>query len=342
LLFGLFLLSLTACHGQPALTDYLGAWSGELPATDAFTFDLTLKKEADSTFHLSFKGKQKQLTLPFKAMPAGQFLLKYGEQLSVHLYEGGQHPTAFIETGNHLTYLDFRGNGPEWTARWNLFTAKQFDPSFYLSLNEQADGSIYASTFFQSPVMHYMLGQDFKSAGQHFSFRDIRSGLKFTGVLGEKQIELTMAFLLEELTIAMYPTEYSTWRIGQPDPGAVPHLVRQEDKRFDQLTQDILSDTLEQTHAVLIQQNGKNIYEHYFDGFDEKVTHDTRSVAKSFASAILGAAIADGYFTNEDQPIKPFFEKEYPDTDWGNAKEKITLRHLLTMSSGLDAIDFGL
>lgn len=343
LLFCLLLLPFTACQGQGQLSDYLGAWTGEFPSSDAFVFDIRLQKDSDASYQLIFQGKQKSLTLILEATAPGYFLAKYEDQMSFHLHLSDAATTAFIETGNHLTYLDLKPGGEEeWTATWNLFTAQQFDPTFYLSLDRLEDGTNYASTFFQSPVLHYMLAQDFTEKGPKFNFRDIRSGLHFTGELKEQRIELTLAFLLEQMTVSMHPTEYSAWRIGQPDPGTTPHVVRHDDSRFEQLTKDILSDTLEQTHAVLIQQGEKTIYEHYFDGFDEQVTHDTRSVAKSFSSALVGVAIEDGFIPDEQQVIKPYYEKAYPGLDWSDGKGEITLFHLLTMSSGLDAIDFGL
>lgn len=339
----MLLLAFSTCQSQPQLSEFLGAWTGELPTTDAFHFELRLEKVSDASYQLNFQGKQNQVTIPVEAVKPGHFLGKYDDQLRFHLYDGDNQLMAFIETGNHLSYVDLTSSDANtWTGTWKLFTADKFDPTFYLSLDQLEDSTIYASTFFQSPVMHYMLAQGFKREESGFSFRDIRSGLHFTGALKEQHLDLSFSFLAEQMTVSMSPTEYSDWRIGQPDLGTTPHVVGQEDRRFDQLTQDILSDTLEQTHAVLIQQGGKAIYEHYFDGFDEEVPHDTRSVAKSFASAILGAAIEDGFITDEFQLIKPYYEKEYPSINWSEDKEEITLFHLLTMSSGLDAIDFGL
>lgn len=105
---------------------------------------------------------------------------------------------------------------------------------------------------------------------------------------------------------------------------------------------NIRNDTLERTHAVVISQYGETILEEYFAGFTQHTPHDTRSLSKSFASAITGIAIDDQILGGEHLPIRNFLEDQYPEIAWEDGKAEITIHHLLTMSSGLDAIDFGL
>lgn len=57
--------------------------------------------------------------------------------------------------------------------------------------------------------------------------------------------------------------------------------------------------------------------------------HKVNSVTKSVLSALYGIAIQQGYIENEDVPISNYF----PEID--DLKKEITIRHLLTMSSGL-------
>jgi CubicO group peptidase (beta-lactamase class C family) len=99
-------------------------------------------------------------------------------------------------------------------------------------------------------------------------------------------------------------------------------------------------------HSLLIYKNDKLVLEEYFSGHDENwgtdigiikhsdtVLHDMRSVSKSVVSACIGIAIAQGKIKNVDQPIFDFFEdyKQYNN----EGREKLTIRHLLTMTSGL-------
>jgi CubicO group peptidase (beta-lactamase class C family) len=100
-------------------------------------------------------------------------------------------------------------------------------------------------------------------------------------------------------------------------------------------------------HSLLIARHGKLVYEHYWPGSDEILgaklgvmshgadkLHDMRSITKSFVGACIGIAIAQGKIKNVDVPIFSFFP-EFASLDTG-MKARLTLRHLLTMSSGLD------
>jgi len=88
------------------------------------------------------------------------------------------------------------------------------------------------------------------------------------------------------------------------------------------------------------------VFEHYAAGHDERwgtpvgrvefgpdVKHDLRSVTKSVTSLLVGIAIDRGLIRGVDEPVFGFFP-EYADLRTPE-KERIRLRHLLTMSSGL-------
>lgn len=113
------------------------------------------------------------------------------------------------------------------------------------------------------------------------------------------------------------------------------------------LTKLILSDTIPNIHSLLILKNDHLVYENYFDGEDEKVgkklgyishsandLHDCRSVTKNVTSACIGIAVNKGLIKNIDEPIFSYFKQEYQ-KKFDDKKKKITIRHLLTMTSGL-------
>jgi CubicO group peptidase (beta-lactamase class C family) len=99
-------------------------------------------------------------------------------------------------------------------------------------------------------------------------------------------------------------------------------------------------------HAVLIVRDGRLVYEEYFAGEDERrgrrlghveftqaTLHDIRSVSKAFVGALVGIAIDQGLIASVDQPLLTFFP-EHADLATPDLLQ-ITLRHALTMSSGL-------
>src|SRR5918993_4990445 len=86
------------------------------------------------------------------------------------------------------------------------------------------------------------------------------------------------------------------------------------------------------TTAFLVIQDDKLLYERYFNGYDETSVNTSFSMAKSFASALVGIAIDEGYIKSVDEPITNYIP-ELLEKD--ERFKSITIRNLLTMSSGL-------
>jgi CubicO group peptidase (beta-lactamase class C family) len=92
-----------------------------------------------------------------------------------------------------------------------------------------------------------------------------------------------------------------------------------------------LIDSLEKqdTHAFLVIQNGKILYERYWDGYDSARLSGSFSAAKSIISLLIGIALDEGRIKSVDEPAGnylPHFQT--------NGLDKIRIKDLLTMSSG--------
>jgi CubicO group peptidase (beta-lactamase class C family) len=86
------------------------------------------------------------------------------------------------------------------------------------------------------------------------------------------------------------------------------------------------------TTAFLVVHDDKLLYERYFNGYDQRSVNTSFSMAKSFASALMGLAIDEGYIKSVDEPITNYL----PELLKKDKRFKsITIRHLLTMSSGI-------
>ncbi len=99
-------------------------------------------------------------------------------------------------------------------------------------------------------------------------------------------------------------------------------------------------------HAVVVARHGALVYEDYSTGADQNwgrrlgqvtyqadMVHDLRSVSKSLTSLVVGIALDRGWIKDLDAPVTSFFP-EYADLR-SPEKDRITLRHLLMMSTGL-------
>jgi CubicO group peptidase (beta-lactamase class C family) len=82
--------------------------------------------------------------------------------------------------------------------------------------------------------------------------------------------------------------------------------------------------------AVVVTRHGRIVWERYWGGWDENSTDNSWSMAKSMTDAIVGIAISEGKIKSVDESAADFIP------EWrGTRKEEITLRNLLSMTSGL-------
>lgn len=86
----------------------------------------------------------------------------------------------------------------------------------------------------------------------------------------------------------------------------------------------------QQIAGLVILQDGKVRFERYGLGFDASGRWTSFSVAKSFTSTLVGAAIEDGYIKSLEDKVSQYI----PDLR-GSAYDEVTVRQLLTMSSGV-------
>jgi len=122
-----------------------------------------------------------------------------------------------------------------------------------------------------------------------------------------------------------WPT--SGWRTGAP-----------EEKGFDslKLAEGLLAIRRNglDLHSVSIVRDGVMVLDANFYPYDGITVHDQASVTKSIMTALIGIAADQGKLRLDD-PMLPFF----PGRSIANrnaSKERITVRHLASMSSGLE------
>ncbi len=92
-------------------------------------------------------------------------------------------------------------------------------------------------------------------------------------------------------------------------------------------------------HSLLVARNGRLVLDEYFFGNDRDTPHDIRSAGKSFASALVGAAMLEGAPLSAETRIFDVLASDGPFANADERKSRITLAHLLTHTSGLDCDD---
>ncbi|MHA2423927.1 MAG: serine hydrolase domain-containing protein [Candidatus Thorarchaeota archaeon] len=88
--------------------------------------------------------------------------------------------------------------------------------------------------------------------------------------------------------------------------------------------------------SLIVVKNGYIVYEDYPSGdFDANNLHIIHSATKSVSSMLIGTAIQQGFIDSVDTKILDYF----PEMNFENMspeKENITLRHIMTMTPGLE------
>lgn len=131
------------------------------------------------------------------------------------------------------------------------------------------------------------------------------------------------------------------WRIAKPGEVGI------EGARICAMTGWLDGFAASNIHSVLVARHGALAFEHYRNGFDQTwdqpvaiaehgpaIKHDLRSATKSVTALLIGIALDRKLIPSIDEPVFNYFP-EYADLRTPE-KARITLRHLLMMSSGLE------
>jgi CubicO group peptidase (beta-lactamase class C family) len=179
-------------------------------------------------------------------------------------------------------------------------------------------------------------GQEALSNGSHDLKIEVRPYIehkqfKVGDIIAKGEVKLTFVEKeVEESQITIQPIQTtSKWEIS--DANYDTFLIRQ-------LNQKIAQNYFKDITSIVVVKDGQLLIEEYFNGANRNTLHDTRSVGKTLASTIMGIAIKEGHVKNENQTLKDFYNlKSYK--NYSSKKGKVTLKSLLTMSSGFDGSD---
>lgn len=91
--------------------------------------------------------------------------------------------------------------------------------------------------------------------------------------------------------------------------------------------------------SLIISLDGEIAGERYYRGMRPTRQVNIKSAAKSVLSALVGIAIAEGHLESLDQPLFELLPSHFPEGA-SELHRRITLRHLLTMTAGLQTTSF--
>lgn len=152
----------------------------------------------------------------------------------------------------------------------------------------------------------------------------VRFGLDEGGVIWEDVFQTIIADVNEQTT--SLPT-LEGWQVSTP-----------EEQGFDsaRAAEGLLAIKENGTsiHSLMVVRNDKVILDAYFYPYDGSIYHDLASVTKSVMTTLIGIAADQGKLSLDDSMLSFFPDREIANRD--ERKEKITVGHLASMSSGLE------
>lgn len=105
----------------------------------------------------------------------------------------------------------------------------------------------------------------------------------------------------------------------------------------DSLIQSVA--TIPGVSGFMVYQNGELNQERYWRGHGRNRPQNIKSASKTVLSALVGIAIEQGHIGSVDDPIRLYLP-DLVDSLQPETKRNITIKHLLTMSSGLSSTSF--
>ena len=143
--------------------------------------------------------------------------------------------------------------------------------------------------------------------------------------------DLQVLFWSDEQRSARF-RDMENWFEGHEVKGALEPRPLPNGAPLDDALAAEIRDVMDATNAagVMVLQNGQKCFESYRLGFGPEQRWTSFSVAKSFTSTLLGAAIRDGFIGSLQDPVTKYIPELA-----GSAYDDVTVEQLATMTSGV-------
>jgi CubicO group peptidase (beta-lactamase class C family) len=323
-------------YGQD-MKDYTGNWQGELANKNVFNLTVSIQKKTHENSQFVISNEHEIINKQFTFENKIQLSLNDNLTFSGIVNNEQSEINGFIKSGMLFYHIKLKKEGNEFIGKWNILMIDNLkSQSLYLSVENGSKDDYQAYPIWGDDRFTGTWCDNFQKQNKLISFTDFKTGLQFKGKLSEGEIQLGIYLGTNMFTQVVLKKSTTDWIIGgfkSKNKASILQLTEME--KF------ILNDSLPNTHSVLISKKGKIVYENYFDGYNENIPHDMRSASKSISSAVVGIAKDKSLFNNVEQSIFDFLPKKYQSYK-DSLKTEIDIQSLLTMSSGIDAIDYGI
>lgn len=319
---------------------YTDNWEGKIENSKTFNLKVEIHNLGFEKAVFKIYNNNKILDFPFDSTTANQLKIPFAEN---SFFEGilsadNTEINGFIKSGLLLYHLKLiKTTRNSFIGDWNILMIDALkSQDFYLSVENGSQNKYEAYPILGDSRFTGTWCDNFQKENEIISFSDFKTGLQFRGKLEATTIQLGIYLGTHLLTTLALKKSNTDWKIGGFETENKTSILK-----LPEMEELILKDSLPNTHSVLVSRHGKLIYENYFDGYTANIPHDMRSSAKSISSAVVGIALDQSLFKSVNQSIFDFLPTKYQ-AQKDAINTKIDIQSLLTMSSGLDAIDYGI
>lgn len=341
---------------QTEANDYEGEWIGHLPDRNSFNFDIRLEKLAENEYQLLISNDKPLLNKKVNSSSKDHLQFNIEDQLDLNFYKHGKNKqlSGFIKSGRFYYHLDLQEQEPDvYTGKWNPFMVHKglISDDVMLYMEYDADSELVAYPFFGDQRFRGTWTSGFKQKGNTLYYQDSNTGFNFRSRLSGESVSLEI-YLVDALITKTQLRHANDWEYKR-DPAPEGQSTQTPESLEDgwetaniqdfgfkedellRMIDRVKDNSLVNTHSILIAKEGNLVFENYFEGFNAHIPHDLRSASKSISSATIGIAIDEKIIKGVDEKLYDFIPQKYQYTK-DKQKAEISLKDLLTMSSGLD------
>lgn len=349
-----------------------GAWTGTLPARALLHLDIRLHEMPAGGLEAVLQSAMGSETVPVWSDGPRWRFQSLTHPLAFEGVPSADSATVggFVSQGStlfHLPLRDIRGVRPRtWSGTWDALGVAEEAPRFDLYVDNDGPGGLAGYFFFRDDRLPALLGEGMSCAADTVTMYERALGLRFSGrfasVPNELVLNVTGPTGAAPITFRRMRDDEVPAGPDQPlapprAPGQPAYVGRAPGQTGDgwqtgapadagldtaivgAMIRAVTEGGFPRTHSILIARHGELAVEEYFHGFDRDTWHDMRSASKSVTSTLIGLAIRDGFIPDASARALTSFPRYHRYAVWDPRKAGITIRHLLTMSSGLDAND---
>ena len=346
-----------------------GGWETEIPITRLTEITIEIDRDANGDYsaRLSSSNHQESVVAWYHNQRLSLQSDTFGLSFEGSLSTTGERIDGFIGAASNLHRVILSAESADrWSTTWRRLPRTGEFAKLDMYLDDDGSGGTGAYFFFRDDRFPSLYGLGATCSGQTIEAREKNLGFTFIGGFDSEISKLVLKISGPGTESGVTFTRMSPDRLNMPpgsnerpprvgnDPGfsgTAPQdledgwrSIRPRDaglniERLSALISSVVSGEWPNTHSILVAKNGNLVVEEYFYGFDESMLHDMRSASKSLASTLVGLAIDRKMIEGSDAKVLSFFPQYRWYKAWDPRKADISIRNLMTMSSGLDAND---